>query len=119
MFKTYLKDDKDGLKVFKKAAKKFSLEPSKIHLVSYDSFFGATIYMLAISDKKLCILSTDNKEPEIFDLSEFNGIFLEKKTDLNLSLRNGRVINLTSVVGVKTSVAKQIENINENIKALQ
>ena len=119
MFKVYLKDQDQGSKAFNKAAKRFNLKAETIQLVSSDSFLGATIYLLAISAGNLYVFSTGSKQPEMFKLSDFEQIIIENKTDLNLIFKGGRIINLTSVVGVKTSVSKLVEKLNESIKSLR
>ena len=119
MFKLFTKKDNAEDKAFNKAAKKFSIKPVEIDLLTYDNFLFSYVFMLAISNKKVHLLSTDNKKPEVFDLKEIDHVAIEKKTDLNLFLKNGRVINLTSVVGVKPYVVRTFKKLESEIKALK
>lgn len=119
MYKVFTKNDGLDSKGFIKAAKKFSLEKEDIDLVSYDSFLGSLVFMLAISKKKLYVFSTDNKKPEVFNSSDFQKLLIDKKTDLNLYLKDGRVINLTSVVGVKPLVVRTTKELSEKLESLK
>ena len=116
MFKLFIKGDENFEKAFTKAGKKFELDVNNIKLVSYDNFLASLIYMIAIADKKLYVFSTDNKKPEQFNMSDLKEIRIDKKTDLNLYLRTGRVINLTSVVGVKPKVLRTFKRLTEELQ---
>lgn len=119
MFKVFTKNDGLESKGFIKAAKKFGLKKEEIELVVYDRFLASLVFMLAVSKKKLYVLSTDNKKPEIFDTADYKQLLIDKKTDLNLYLRSGRVINLTSVVGVKPLVIKATKELAEKLNSLR
>lgn len=119
MFKVFTKNDGLDSKGFIKAAKKFSLEKEDIDLVSYDSFLGSLVFMIAIAKKKLYVFSTDNKKPEIFNSSDYEKLLIDKKTDLNLYLKGGRVINLTSVVGVKPIVVRTTKELAEKLNTFK
>ena len=119
MFKLFLKGDENNQKAFLKASKKFDLNLEEIQLVSYDNFLASLIFMIAVANKKLYLFSTDNKKPEQFNMSEIKELLIDKKTDLNLYLKNGRVINLTSVVGVKPKVVRTYKELAEQLKKLR
>ena len=119
MLKFFVKQDEEFEKASLKAAKKFGLDAKEIDFVSYDNFLWSLVFMLAISGKKAYLLSTDNKKPETFDLRDIDKIYIEKKTDLNLLIKGGRVINLTSVVGVKPKVMKLVNRLGEELKNLR
>ena len=119
MFKLFLQGDENYEKAFLKASKKFELDTNEIKLVSYDSFLTSLIYMIAVANKKLYVFSTDNKKPEQFNLLDLKEIRIDKKTDLNLYLRTGRVINLTSVVGVKPKVLRTFKRLTEELQRLR
>ena len=119
MFKLFTKKENAGEKAFDKAAKKFGINADEIDLVTYDNFIFSYVFMLAISNKKVYLLSTDSKKPEVFELKDIDHISIEKKTDLNLFLKNGRIINLTSVVGVKPYVVRTFKKLEAELKALK
>ena len=119
MFKVFTKDDGLDSKGFVKAAKKFGLNKEEIELVAYDNFLASLIFMLAVSKKKLYVFSTDSKKPEVFDTSDYLKLLIDKKTDLNLYLKGGRIINLTSVVGVKAIVIKTTKELAEKLNSLR
>ena len=104
---------------FLKAVKKFGINVDDIKLVSYDKFLFSYVFLLAISDGKMYLLSTYNKKPDIFPLRDIESIAVEKKTDLNLYLKNGRIMNLTSVVGIKPKVKALITTLNNETNKLK
>ena len=104
---------------FLKAAKKFEINVDDIKLVSYDKFLFSYVFLLAISDGKMYLLSTYNKKPDVFSLRDIESIVVEKKTDFNLYLKNGRIMNLTSVVGIKPKVKALITTLNNEINKLK
>ena len=119
MFKLFLKDDENNEKAFLKASKKFELNVEDIQLVSYDNFLASLIFMIAIANKKLYVFSADNKKPEQFEMSDFKELLIDKKTDLNLYLKSGRVINLTYVVGAKPKVVRTYKELADQMKKLR
>jgi len=119
MFKLFTKNENASEKAFAKAAKKFDLDLKDINLVTFDKFLFSYVFMMAICNKKVYLLTTENKKPEIFETKEIDHIAIEKKTDLNLFLKNGRVINLTSVVGVKPVVVRTFKRLEMELKALK
>ena len=119
MFKLILKGDENAEKAFAKASKKFELNIDEIQLVSYDQFLWSLIYMIAIANKKLYVFSTDSKKPEEFNMSDYKELLIDKKVDLNLYLRSGRVINLTSVVGAKPKVVRTYKEFADRLNKLR
>lgn len=105
--------------IFLKASKKFELKEEDIKVVSFDKFMFSFVYFMALTDGKMYLLSTYNKKPDIFSLREVESIAVDKKTDLNLYLKNGRIMNLTSVVGIKPKVKAQITALNNEINKLR
>lgn len=109
MIRTYTKDNKEELKLLSKASKKFDLNENEIDLVSTDRFLFLSVYLLAISKKKLYLLTSDSKKVEVFDTKEIENLKIDNKVDLKLYLRNGRKINLTSVVYAKKGDVKSLK----------
>lgn len=118
MLKIINKDNKD-LKVIEKIAKRLKLEHKDYDLVAYDKFLMSFIFILAIKDKTVYLLSSDNKNVETLKTSYIDKILIDKKTDLNLYLKGGRVVNLTSVVGIKPKVMNLLKSLNSEISNLK
>lgn len=118
MLKVINKDNKD-IKVIEKISKKLKLEHKDYDLISYDKFLISYIFILAIKDKTVYLLSSDKKGTETFNIKDIDKVLVDKKTDLNLYIKGGRVINLTSVVGIKPKVAKTVKLLQEEINNLR
>lgn len=119
MFKFFKKEDIDN-KLAEAVSKKLHLESKEYDLVAFDKFFGSFIFLLAISNKKGHVYSSDDKKNILeINISEFDNISIQKKIDMNLYLRNGKFINLTTVVGVKPKVVNQVRALNEEINRLR
>lgn len=116
MLQIFTKQDEGFEKAYNKASKKFNLNPEDIDFVVFDNFLFSNVFFMAGSKKKIYLRSTENKKPEIFEAREIEKLYVEKKTDLNLAIKGGRVINLTSVVSVKSKVAKLVNRIAETLK---
>ena len=107
------------LKVSNKASNKLNKELKDLDLLVFDKIFLGFVFILAISSKKIYLISSDKKGVEELELSSFDKILIEKKTDLNMYLKDGRMINLTSVVGIKPNVVNQIKDLNKDILSLK
>ena len=118
MLKVINKDNKD-IKVIEKISKKLKLEHKDYDLISYDKFLISYIFVLAIKDKTVYLLSSDKNGTETFDIKEVDKVLIDKKTDLNLFFKGGRVVNLTSVVGVKPKVKALVTTLNNEINRLR
>lgn len=119
MVKIYKKGDEEFESKFEVAVKKFGLNFDEIELVFFDKFLFSYIFLAAVANRNLYLISTDNKKPEQISISEIKELLIDKKTDLNLYLKNGRVINLTSVVGVKPKVVRTYKELAEQLKKLR
>ena len=113
--KTYTKNEQQNLNLLSTASKKFSLDEKEIDFVAGDKFLFSYVFLLAVSKKKVHLLSADNKKPEVFDVSEVKAIQTDNKVDLNLYLKGGRVINLTSVVDRKKTTRQALEQIKSHL----
>ena len=111
--------DEKLLKVSNKASNKLNVELKDLNLLVFDKIFLGFVFVLGISNKKIYLLSSDKKGVEELNLSSFDKILIEKKTDLNMYLKEGRMINLTSVVGIKSKVVNKIKDLNSEITALK
>ena len=119
MFKFFKKEEIDN-KLTEAVSKKLRLDTKEFDLVAYDKFFGSFIFLLAVSNKKVHVYSSDDKKNILeFNISEFDNISIQKKIDMNLYLKNGKFINLTTAVGVKPKVVNQVRALNEEINRLR
>ena len=114
MLKVINKENKDS-NIIEKISKRLKLEHKNYDLVAYDKFLFAYLFILAVRDKRVYLFSSDNKKVEEFSTSDINQVLIDKKTDLNLYLKGGRVINLTSVVGVKPKVMNLVRDLNNEL----
>ena len=119
MLSVFIKEDEGFKSKFEIVAKKFDIDKEDIRLVFFDKFLFSYVFLAAVANKKLYLFSTDNKKPEQFNMSDLKEIRIDKKTDLNLYLRTGRVINLTSVVGVKPKVLRTFKRLTEELQRLR
>lgn len=119
MVKLYTKKENSKEKPGILASKKFNLKLEDIEFAIADKFLFSTLFILAISNKKAYLFSEDNKKPEVFDSRDIEKIVIEKKTDLNLFIKGGRVVNLTSVVGASPKVVNFIKHINEELNRVK
>lgn len=101
MIKIHTKDTVNE-KVLKKVCKKLKMDEAGVTFAAYEKFMFSYLFALAIKDKKLYIFGTDenNKSNKlsVFEGSEIDTISVDKKTDFNLHLTNGKFINLTTLV---------------------
>ena len=118
MVKLINKDNKD-IKVIESVSKRLKLEHKDYDLISYDKFLFSYIFILAIKDKTVYLLSSDKKGTETFNIKDIDKVLVDKKTDLNLYIKGGRVINLTSVVGIKPKVMNLVKQLNNEINSLK
>lgn len=118
MLKIINKDNKE-LDTFEKISKRLKLELKDYDLVAYDKFLFSFIFVLAIKDKTVYLLSSDKKGVETLDIKDLDKVLIDKKTDLNLYIKGGRVVNLTSVVGVKPKVMNLVRELNSEINRLK
>lgn len=118
MLKVINKENKDS-NIIEKISKRLKLEHKNYDLVAYDKFLMSYIFILAIKDKTVFLLSSDNKNVETLKTSDIDKLLIDKKTDLNLYLKGGRVVNLTSVVGVKPSVMNLVKSLNAELSKLK
>ena len=118
MFKLFKKENIDT-SVSEKISKKLKVQIKDFDLISYDRFLFAYLFVLAVKDKRVYLFSSDNKKIEEFSVSDINQVLIDKKTDLNLYLKGGKVINLTSVVGVKPKVMNLVRAFNEALNNLK
>ena len=114
-----LKKENIELTISEKISKKLKLDFKEFDLISYDKFLFAYLFVLAIKDKRVYLFSSDNKKVEEFSTNEISQVLIDKKTDLNLYLKSGRVINLTSLVGVKPKVMNLVKELNSEINRLK
>ena len=114
-----LKKENIDLAISEKISKKLKLEFKEFDLISYDKFLFAYLFVLAVRDKQVYLFSSDNKKVEEFSTSDINQVLIDKKTDLNLYLKGGRVINLTSVVGVKPKVMNLVRDLSNELSNLK
>ena len=114
-----LKKENIELTISEKISKKLKLELKDYDLVAYDKFLFSFIFVLAIKDKTVYLLSSDKKGVETLNIKDLDKVLIDKKTDLNLYLKGGRVVNLTSVVGVKPKVMNQVRELNSEINRLK
>ena len=118
MLKVITKENIDS-SLKEKIFKKLKVEVKDFDFISYDKFLFAYLYVLAIKDKTVYLFSGDNKKTETFSINDINQVLIDKKTDLNLYLKGGRVINLTSVVGVKPKVINLVRDLNSELNNLK
>jgi len=119
MFKVFSKDFNKEDPSFIKGCNKVKLDPKSVELLAYDKFLFSYLFVLAISEKTVFLYNSDNKKIESFPVSDVDSLYIEKKTDLNLSIKGGRIINLTSVVGVKPKVVNAVKSLIEEINHLR
>ena len=119
MLKVISKENIDS-KLVEGVSKKLRLETKEFDLVAFDKFLVSYIFLLAVANKKVYVYCSDNKKNIAeFDIREFDNISIQKKVDLNLYLNSGKVINLTSVVGVKPKVMALVSSLNAEINKLK
>lgn len=106
-------------KLVSQALRKVKLEKDNVDFVVFDKMFFSFIFVLAVSNKTAYLYSSDNKKGESFKVSDIDVISIQKKVDLNLYLKNGRMINLTSVVGVKPKVMNEVRELNNELNKLR
>ena len=107
-------------KLVQSTAKKLRLDIKDFDLVAYDRFFASYIFLLAVANKKVYVYCSDSKKNILeFAIRDFDNISIQNKLDLNLYLKSGKVINLTSVVGVKPKVMSFVSTLNAEINKLK
>lgn len=106
-------------KLVSQALRKVNLEKDNVDFVVFDKMFFSFIFVLAVSNKTVYLYTSDNKKGESFKVSDIDVISIQKKVDLNLYLKNGRMINLTSVVGVKPKVMNEVRELNNELNKLR
>ena len=123
MFGCYRKEtklEKKEEKVVTQACNKLKVNKCDFDLLVFDKMLFSFIFILLIKDKKVFLYNSDNrKKIEEFPVNDIDAISIQKKVDLNLYLKNGRMINLTSVVGVKPKVMNQVRELNNEINRLR
>ena len=107
------------LKVSSKASNKLNKELKDLDLLVFDKIFLGFVFILGISNKKMYLISSDKKGVEELELDSVKCLLIDKKTELNMYLKEGRVINLTSVVGIKPNVANQIKDLAKELDSLK
>lgn len=106
-------------RLISQALKKVKLDKDNVDFIVFDKMLFSFIFVLAVSNKTVYLYSSDNKNGESFKVNDIDAISIQKKVDLNLYLKNGRMINLTSVVGVKPKVMNQVRELNSEINRLK
>lgn len=117
MVKIYLKDEEGNQSILRKASRRFNLKEEDIEFASGDRFLFTTVFLFAIAHKKIYLKSTDDKKPEVFNIKDVNGVVIENKVDLNLYLKSGRLINLTSIISATKGAQSVLMKFNDAIKA--
>ena len=119
MVKVISKENIDN-KLVEGVCKKLRLEAKEFDLVAFDKFLVSYIFLLAVANKKVYVYCSDNKKNILeFDIRDFDNISIQNKLDLNLYLKTGKVVNLTSVVGVKPKVMSLVSILNAEINKLK
>lgn len=120
MIKTYSKNNQD-LKVKTQVCKKLNITEDGVSYASYEKFFFSYLYALAIKDNKIYLYGEDENKKKTkgtleIPLSDISYAYIDKKTDLNLLLKNGKSINLTSIVGLTKSASQILKELNDSLK---
>jgi len=113
--------DNQKPKILAKVCKKLDISEENVTFAAYEKFFFSYLFALAIKENKIYIFATDEggRKSNIYSTYDSNKVKnadVDKRTDFNLHLTNGNIINLTSLVGISMKNKRIVSLFNEYIK---
>lgn len=120
MIKIFSEKTQD-FKVKSVVCKKLKISEENVTYAAYEKFLFSYLFAIAIKENKVYLFGENedgkkSKKPFEIPLKNVSYAYIDKKTDLNILLNNGKSINLTSLVGITKKSASILNELNNSLK---